>query len=120
MCNTSSLAQRWLWTKNGQIFSLDKLECITIGWAYGNKDYYFLILEKCVANNKKQLWKCGRQDPYYVWQKEWRGYLNNGDKDFPRYVVSHEKESVQWRRYGSNQTLCSEGNVLTVISFGIL
>ena len=109
-CDINAKSQRWLWTKKGQLLNLDVLQCMTVGWKRENKKYHFLLLEQCVSNSKKQLWRCDRDDPYYVWQPHSKGYLNHGD--YGRYVLSHvaRKKAFEWKRYGSNQTLCSQGN----------
>ncbi|CAB4004510.1 Hypothetical predicted protein [Paramuricea clavata] len=57
---------------------------------------------------KRQVWKCDRNDPYYVWQEHSKGYLHHGDHG--NYVSSHvnRNTALKWKRRGSNQTLCSE------------
>ena len=106
-CDINAISQRWLWTKNGQLFNLDKLKCITVGWKIRN--YYILLLEQCNSNGKRQVWKCDRNDSYYVWQEHSKGYLHYGDHG--NYVSSHvnRNTALKWKRRGSNQTLCSEG-----------
>ncbi|CAB4004511.1 Hypothetical predicted protein [Paramuricea clavata] len=81
-CNTIERSQRWLWTKNRQLLNLDVLECIT--------NSYYATLDKCIANNVKQLLKCEREDSYYV------------------FIYGLRRRNLKWKRYGSNQTLCSE------------
>ena len=110
-CNSSVFTQRWLWTKHGQLLNLDTLQCATAAWRILEDKYYILLLEKCRENDKRQVWKCRQNDPYYIWQQQSGGYLHYGN--YYSYITSYEEksESLKWKRYGSSQTLCSEGNI---------
>ena len=114
-CNSSARSQRWLWTKHGQLLNLDNWQCITAAWKVHKRNYYFLSLTKCLGNNKNQVWNCQQNDPYYIWQQQSRGYLHYGN--FYYYITSYQEKSkaLKWKRYGSNQTLCSEGNIVKTI-----
>ena len=76
--------------------------------ARNNNKFHFLNLESCVSKSRNQLWKCGQNDSFDVWQEKSKGYLYNGDK-FDNYVLSHLAKASKWKRYGSNDSLCSEG-----------
>ena len=107
-CNVTAISQRWLWTKNGQLFNLDMLECINVEQARNNNKFHFLNLEKCVSKSRDQLWKCGQNNSYYVWQEKSKEYLYIGDER-RNYVLSHSTKAGKWKRYGSKKSLCSEG-----------
>ena len=110
-CNSTAISQRWLWTKNGQFLNMKNLQCIAIGYKLQGNFSFSLRLQKCIAHERKQVWRCSQQNLYNVKDKAQNGHLYfKQDKHYNR-VVSHKSAALQWKRYGSNQTLCSEGKM---------
>ena len=114
-CDKNARSHRWLWTKNKQLLNLERLECTTAREKQYNKNY-LLILEKCDVQDEWQLWKCGENDPYSLWQQKslghWRYeyYIYYQD-----YVFSKKVKTLKWKQYGSNRTICSKGNIWIMI-----
>ena len=110
-CNSTAISQQWLWTKNGQLLNMKNLQCIAIGYKLQENVSFSLTFQKCVANEKTQVWRCDPQDSYNVREKMKSGYLYYRHDHDNNRVVSNKSAALKWKRYGSNEALCSEGKM---------
>ena len=72
----------------------------------------YVVLKKC-DTNEKQSWECAGDDKKYIHrhEKQTRRYMDYGE--FYDYVTVNKAwpSVAQWRRYGTQKDVCSQGNL---------
>ena len=113
-CKTHDSSQHWIWTRNNQLMHVDTLQCLQRGpkykWSFSN--YWYLVLGKCISTGTKQRWKCQGNANFLLIKWKLLMYLDNSWENIYGIdnLVTGKKKN--WRRFPSNQHLCSKGKFI--------
>ena len=112
-CNTHDSSQHWIWTRNNQLMHVDTLQCLERGPRYYRfSHYWYLVLGKCISTGTKQRWKCQDNVNFLLIKWPLLMYLDNSNK----YIYGDDNLKTNqwknWRRFSSNQNLCSKGKFI--------
>ena len=112
-CNTHDSSQHWIWTRNNQLMHVDTLQCLERGPRYlPASDYWYLVLGECVSTDTKQRWQCQGNANFLSIKWNLLMYLDNSNK----YIYGDDNLKTNqwknWRRFSSNQNLCSKGKFI--------
>ena len=114
-CNTHDSSQHWIWTRNNQLMHVNTLQCLGRGKRYAVvSDYWYLVLGECISTDTKQRWKCKGNANFLSIKWNLFMYMDNLDEYI--YGTNSDKLGISqwknWRRFPSNQSLCSKGKLI--------
>ena len=112
-CDTTDSSQRWIWTRNKQLMHADTLQCLERGPRYSAVSaYWYLVLGKCISTDTEQRWQCHGNANFISIKWKLPMYLDNSNK----YIYGIDNLEISqwknWRRFPSNQRLCSKGKFI--------